>query len=230
MCCGPSRQVARPSRGGRSILAHGGGGDDQQRREPRGGKIDEIVELRRRPAEIPVAFAAMADHAVGGVDRLVNCRTRKTRDEPCKKVGATTPSEKFSARLSIAARATPASSSSGRIAPDDLRHRHAARVDAALLQRIGHAGDMHRAGCAARAACWRGGRRGPGRTAGAAGPARRRRRRRRQRRAATSNAAAPALRRASASSPSRFSRRSSQAISRPIQVTGWPIDCTSRSG
>ena len=37
--------------------------------------------LGRGSAEIPVAFAAMADHAVGGVDRLVECCARKPRDD-----------------------------------------------------------------------------------------------------------------------------------------------------
>ena len=48
------------------------GRDDQQSREPRGWQVDEIVEPRSRPAESLVARRAMADHAVGGVDRLVD--------------------------------------------------------------------------------------------------------------------------------------------------------------
>ena len=50
------------------------------------------------------------DHAVGGVDGLVGRRARQAADRH-PEAGATMPSEKFSARLSIAARETPASSS-----------------------------------------------------------------------------------------------------------------------
>src|SRR6185503_2085760 len=71
--------------------------------------IDEIVEPGCRPAEILVTRREMADHRIGGVDRLVGEEAGKARDrEP--QAGATTPSEKFSAVDSIAARATPASS------------------------------------------------------------------------------------------------------------------------
>ena len=48
-----------------------GGDDEPQRGKPRRRQIDEIVEPRRRPAERGVAVVLMADHAVGGVDRLV---------------------------------------------------------------------------------------------------------------------------------------------------------------
>ena len=48
--------------------------------------------------------------------------------------GATIASEKFSARLSIAARATPASSSAGGIAADDMRYRGAAGGEAAVFR------------------------------------------------------------------------------------------------
>ena len=56
--------------------------------------------------------------------------------------GATTPSEKFSARLSIAARATPASSRRAGLRPTILRHRAAAGIEAAGFQRVGDGADM----------------------------------------------------------------------------------------
>ena len=48
-------------------------------RQPRRRQVDEIVEPRRRPAEGVVARRAMADHAVGGVDRLVERARRAGR-------------------------------------------------------------------------------------------------------------------------------------------------------
>ena len=43
----------------------------------RGRKIDHIVDLRSGPAERLVARRAVADHAVGGVDRLVGHHARQ---------------------------------------------------------------------------------------------------------------------------------------------------------
>ena len=57
-------------------------------------------------------------------------------------VGATTPSEKFSARLSMAARATPGLVEHVRIPPHDLRHRPAGGVESLLFKRLGHPFDM----------------------------------------------------------------------------------------
>ena len=59
-----------------------------------------------------------------------------------QKTGATTASEKFSARLSIAARATPAASRVCGVAPDDVRDCLAAGGDAVRCQRSRHIGDM----------------------------------------------------------------------------------------
>ena len=83
----------------------------------------------------------MADHAVRGIDRLVNCRTRKTRDDHEDRRRHHAVREILGQALDRRAR-DASLVEFGRIAPDDLRHRHAARVDATLLQRIGHAGDM----------------------------------------------------------------------------------------
>ena len=62
----------RPPGAGRGgVLAQRRGRDDQQRGQARGRQIDQVVEPRRRIAEVAVTRRAMADHAVGGVDRLV---------------------------------------------------------------------------------------------------------------------------------------------------------------
>src|SRR5271165_7012568 len=71
--------------------------------------VEDIVEARRRPAERTVACRSVADHAV----RVLAILYAKSPGRPSsryQKTGATTPSLKFSARLSIAARATPCSS------------------------------------------------------------------------------------------------------------------------
>ena len=54
-------------------------------------------------------FRTMADHTVHGIDRLINQQTGKP-NRTYQKTGAITPSEKFSAKDSIAARLTPCSS------------------------------------------------------------------------------------------------------------------------
>ena len=69
--------------------------------------------------------------------------------------GATTPSEKFSARLSMAARATPASSSVCGIAADDMRHRGAAGGEAVVLQARWRHRPRAGAGCVVRSRCRR---------------------------------------------------------------------------
>ena len=56
--------------------------------------------------------------------------------------GATTPSEKFSARLSMAARATPASSSARVSRPTILATASRPASTPPLVERIGHGGDM----------------------------------------------------------------------------------------
>ena len=69
--------LARPRRPKRP--AQGRRGDREERGKPRGRQVDEIVEPRRRPAEVGVAGRAVADHAVGGIDGLVECGARQTR-------------------------------------------------------------------------------------------------------------------------------------------------------
>ena len=56
---------------GVGALGEGGGEDDPEGGEAGGGEVDEVVEAGGGPAEALVAGGAVADHAVGGVDGLV---------------------------------------------------------------------------------------------------------------------------------------------------------------
>ena len=116
-------------------------GNEQQRRQPRCRQVDQIVEPRRGPAEGLIARRAMADHAVGGVDCLVECRSRETgdghpqhrRDDSVGKILG----EAFDRRAGDAGGIQRAG-----IAADDLRDCGAAADDAALFQRVGDIGDV----------------------------------------------------------------------------------------
>ena len=65
---------------GRSFWGEPSRDNDQTRRQPRGTKIDKIVEFRGAEAESRMALRAMADHAVGGVDRFVASTARKAAE------------------------------------------------------------------------------------------------------------------------------------------------------
>ena len=110
--------------------------------EPRAAleKIDKIVKFRRGKAESRVPWRPVADHAVGGVDGLVANAARKP-PSASQKAGAATPSEKFSARLSIAARATPASSRLATSRPTMFAAASAARLQS-RVKRLGDGQDM----------------------------------------------------------------------------------------
>src|SRR5208337_5436307 len=65
-----------PSHGARGLDERGARGErgreeEPQRGEAGGRQIDDVVEPRRRPAEGGVALVLVADHTVGGVDRLI---------------------------------------------------------------------------------------------------------------------------------------------------------------
>ena len=64
------------------IIMKPGGERDPQRGEPRGREIDHIVDFRGGLAERLVARRVMADHAVGGVDRLVADHAGRPRSTP----------------------------------------------------------------------------------------------------------------------------------------------------
>ena len=70
--------AARCSRG------HGPGRNEPQRREPGSRKIDEVIETCGGPPESKMAAAPMADHAVGGIDRLIERSTGEPGNEQPK--------------------------------------------------------------------------------------------------------------------------------------------------
>ena len=110
-CMGASRRAAASAPAGEAPGSVAAATAMSPAVSARGDEIHQIVAARRRPAEGKVALGFMADHAVGGVDGLVGERAGQPDRRASHRAGATIPSEKFSARLSIAARATPASSS-----------------------------------------------------------------------------------------------------------------------
>ncbi len=133
----------------------------------------------------------MADHAVGGVDRLVERAARQARRRRARTAGATTPSEKFSARLSMAARATPASSSAAMSRPTICDDGCAAGFDAPALERRRRRARHGRTGCAGRSGCSRLLQRRGSRTGGPARCAPRPSRSRRRRREGSAARACP---------------------------------------
>ena len=79
-----SRGVAThraPRVSGGSLLCQRRGGDEEKRAKARGRQIDQIVKPCRGPAERGVALCAMADHTVGGIDRLVECGAREPAND-----------------------------------------------------------------------------------------------------------------------------------------------------
>ena len=126
---------------GRGILDEKSREDEEGCRKARSGKVDQVVETRRRPAESQIPRQLVANHAVSGVGRLVGRAARQAadahpegrRDDPVRKVfrqafncsaGDRRPVEVFD------------------VATDDLRNRLAARDSAALAQREGHVVDV----------------------------------------------------------------------------------------
>ena len=52
--------------------------DDPEGAEPRCREVDDIVEARREPAEMPKSLVFVTDHAVRRVDRLVDDGARQS--------------------------------------------------------------------------------------------------------------------------------------------------------
>ena len=193
-----------------------------QRRQPRGRQVDEIVEPRRRPAEM--LRNARCDGRSSNRRCWPPCRPPRPAGprRASQNSGATTPSEKFSARLSIAARATPASSSAAGSRPTIFATARRPPVEPLGVERVGDGLDVlveaalreqrrsqRREGeqaqpRAAQHVLQRPAPAAPRRPAGSAASRRPARRRR---------IGPPTL--------SRVSKR--RQISAPIQVTGWPM-------
>src|SRR3984885_5043226 len=69
---------------GRSPWGEEGAQNEPQRGETRRRQIDEVVGPRRGPTERFVSFVPMADHAVGGINRLIQRATGKTAERDPK--------------------------------------------------------------------------------------------------------------------------------------------------
>ncbi len=146
-----------------------------------------------------------------------------------QKTGATTPSEKFSARLSIAARATPASSRGSVSRPTSCD----AAFRALLIPSFSSAS-------ATRATCWYRLRWAINVLARMPTPIIPNGRIRSARSMTRAAAATIATTSKTVITPSiclrpgpalpSFQRRSNVEMKRPIQITGWPIDRNSQSG
>ena len=214
--------------GGR-IFAQARGRDEKERGEARRRQVDEIVEPGGGPAEGLVAGRAMADHTVGGVDRLVECGARES--------GNGHPEDRRDHRIGeiLGEALDRRAGDAGAHRAPRYRGRRCATLRCGRLRcLVSPAQRRHppRAGAGffARSACWRGGQRRGDRREGAEARARRSSATAPTTTIRISTATMPAARRARAPIVSRLSNRSSAPIKRPIQVTGWPIARATRSG
>ena len=130
-----------PRLGRSGTAAERGGANDQQRGEPRRRQVDEIVEPRGGPSERLVARGAVADHAVGGVDRLVGGAAGKPGERHPEHRRDDAVGEILGQALDRRARHAGLVEHL-RVAADDLRHRRAAGGEAVALERRRHRGDV----------------------------------------------------------------------------------------
>ena len=133
-----------------------------------GSEVDEVVAARAGPAELPVALAAVADHAVQRVDRLVGEHAGQPGQHAPEQRRDHAVGEVLGQRL-IAARPTPASSSRSGSRPTIMA---TARRPAARPTQSSRRPPPRRAGrgCAGPAACSSADPRPASRRAAAAGP------------------------------------------------------------
>ena len=179
---------------GRGAGHEGGGGDEEQRREPRGREVQDVVEPRRGAAEVAVAVVEVADHAVGGVHRLVGGAAGQTGEGEPEGRGDDAVGEVLGEALDRGAR-DAGGIERLRVAADDSGEPDAAGGEATTLESGGHRRDVLPE--AARSC--------------SAPPLVRRLRE-----------APPRLRAGEAAEPAGpFNLRSSVAISAPIQTMGW---------
>ncbi len=115
--------------------------DDPDCRQARRRKIDQIVEARRGPAEREVALRLVADHAVGGVGRLVGGAARQAANHQPERGRDDAVGEVFGEALDGGARNTRFVER-GRIAADDARNRLPSGGKACLLKRDGNIGHV----------------------------------------------------------------------------------------
>ncbi len=140
-CRAASRRTAAKPWAGDAPELKRGSTDQKKRGEAGGGQVDEIVEPRRRPAEILVALIAVPDHAIRRVDGLIDRGARKPRDHHPQR-------RRHNAVGEILGEALDRRAADARsiellcVAPHDRRHRASCIREIALLQGGCHAGDM----------------------------------------------------------------------------------------
>ncbi len=215
------------------IRAQAGSGDEPSGRQARGRQVDQVVEPGRRPAERRVARCAVADHAVGRVDRLVERDARQAAQAAPE--APAPPRRRKNSRPGSRSppAAPPASSSASRVAADDVRDRRASAGQPVPVQRPrpprrrGGGSERWASKVLAIAASNgkaidTGSRRSSAACRSAAEPP--------ATTMSASTATAPAHRRWQPGRRSSFSLRSSRAISHPSQTTGCRIARNSHAG
>ena len=136
-----SRRTARDGGAGRAPCATTAAATSQSAASREAGRLMRSSSRAAAQPNARVALVSVADHAVGGVDGLVERPARQARRARSRTTGATTPSEKFSARLSIAARATPASSRTSGSRPTTMRYSPPPLVEAPV-EPVGDGADV----------------------------------------------------------------------------------------
>ena len=188
----------------------------------------------RRAAAQPKAASrarAVTDHRIGGVDRLVEGGARQSRDgEPDRRRDDAV--RKILRQALDGGAGDPGLVEAFGIAPDDRRDRNAAAGDAFAFKGDGDPLDMLEKAFlreqVSEAASARG--TSPADPQGAAGEGERHRDGGGRGEEKPNRHGASAAADASADSSSRLKKPSRRSMSRPIQVTGWPIASYKRSG
>ena len=123
------------------IVMKQGGDREQEGGKARGRNVHRIVDLRRGKAERLVARRAVADHAVGGVDRLVGHHARQAENRAPHDRRHHGVGEILGEALDGGARHA-CLVERARVAADDLGNGFTPCFDPALIERIGNGGDM----------------------------------------------------------------------------------------
>jgi len=109
---------------------------EEKAREPRTGQIDEIIEPCGRPAESEIAWRFVADHGIGGVDRLVEDDAGQAQKREPEGGRHDAVGRILSQAFERGARnARPVERL--RIAPDNAAHRLASRIER-CIESLGH--------------------------------------------------------------------------------------------
>ena len=199
-------------------------------REP--GRFTRSSSRAAAQPNASVARRAVADHAVGGVDRLVGGDARQSEHAAPDRRRHHRVGEIL--RQALHRRAHHASLIEAlRIAADNVRDGVAPafqhRIDRTPRRRHGHGST----GCVARTVCWRAASAAAVQARAAATPGRPPARANVGTTAtasSTNNANPPAMRRSQGVSASRLRLRSSHVSTAPSHITGWPIAASNAAG